>query len=44
MNAWMKKRFSDFDENLHNKSTYKAIILIFGVGRENFLMGLKFNF
>ena len=39
-----KKRFSDFDETWLIDSTPKANFLIFGVKRENFLMGLKIDF
>ena len=39
-----KKRFSDFSETLHTFSAPKVIFLIFGVRRENFLMGLKIDF
>ena len=39
-----KKRFSDFAETLHIDSTPKVNFLIFGVKRENFLMGLKIDF
>ena len=39
-----KKRFSDFAETLHIDSTPKVIYFIFGVKRENFLMGLKIDF
>ena len=38
------KRFSDFAETLHIDSTPKVNFLIFGVKRENFLMGLKIDF
>ena len=41
---WEQKRFSDFAENLHIDSTPKVIIFVFGVKRENFLMGLKIDF
>ena len=39
-----QKRFSDFAETLHIDSTPKVIFFIFGVKRENFLMGLKIDF
>ena len=39
-----KKKFSDFAETLHIDSTPKVIYFIFGVKRENFLMGLKIDF
>ena len=39
-----KKQFSDFAETLHIDSTSKVNFLIFGVKRENFLMGLKIDF
>ena len=39
-----QKRFSDFAETLHIDSTPKVNFLIFGVKRENFLMGLKIDF
>ena len=39
-----KKRFSDFAETLHIDSALKVNVLIFGVKRENFLMGLKIDF
>ena len=39
-----KKRFSDFAETLHVNSTPQVNFLIFGVKRENFLMGLKIDF
>ena len=47
MNEWWmmrKKRFSDFAETLHIESTWEVIFLIFGVWRENFLMGIKIDF
>ena len=40
----VKKKFSDFSQNLHIDSTPKVNFLIFGVKRENFLMGLKIDF
>ena len=45
-NEWMmkKKRFSDFAETLHVDSIPQVNFLIFGVKRENFLMGLKIDF
>ena len=36
-----KKSFFKFAETLHTESTPKVIFLLFGVWRENFLMGLK---
>ena len=39
-----QKRISDFAETLHIDSTPKVNFLIFGVKRENFLMGLKIDF
>ena len=42
--GWSKKKFSDFSQNLHIDSTPKVNFLIFGVKRENFLMGLKIDF
>ena len=39
-----KKRFSDFAETWLIDSTPKVNFLIFGVKRENFLMGLKIDF
>ena len=42
--GWSKKKFSDFFQNLHIDSTPKVNFLIFGVKRENFLMGLKIDF
>ena len=42
--GWSKKKFSDFSQNLHIDSTPKDNFLIFGVKRENFLMGLKIDF
>ena len=36
--------FSDFAETLHTFSTPKVIFLLFGIKRENFLMGLKIDF
>ena len=39
-----EKKFSDFSQNLHIDSTPKVKFLIFGVKRENFLMGLKIDF
>ena len=46
MKEWMndQKRFFDFAETLHFGSTPKVIFSIFGVWRENFLMGLKIDF
>ena len=38
------KMFSDFAETLHVDSTPQVNIFIFGVKRENFLMGLKIDF
>ena len=42
--GWSKKKFSDFSLNLHIDSTPKVNFLVFGVKRENFLMGLKIDF
>ena len=42
--GWSKIKFSDFPQNLHINSTSKVNFLIFGVKRENFLMGLKIDF
>ena len=42
--GWSKKRFSDFSETLHIDSTPKVIFLLFGVLRDNFVMGLKIDF
>ena len=43
--GWVvEKKFSDFAQNLHIDSTLKDNFLIFGVKRENFLMGLKIDF
>ena len=42
--GWSKKKFSDFSQNLHIDSTPKVNFLVFGVKRENFLMGLKIDF
>ena len=39
--GWSKKKFFNFAETLHTESTPKVIILLFGIWRENFLMGLK---
>ena len=39
-----QKRFSDFAETWLIDSTPKVNFLIFGVKRENFLMGLKIDF
>ena len=39
-----KKMIRKFLETRHTFSAPKVIILIFGVRRENFLMGLKINF
>ena len=36
-----QKRFFNFAETLHTESTPKVIFFIFGIWRENFLMGLK---
>ena len=36
-----QKRFFNFAETLHTESTPKVILFIFGILRENFLMGLK---
>ena len=36
-----KKRFFNFAETLHTESTPIVIFFIFGIWRENFLMGLK---
>ena len=44
VDGWSKKKFSDFGQNLHIDSTPKDNFLIFGVKRENFLMGLKIDF
>ena len=41
---WVEKKFFDFSQNLHIDSTPKDNFLIFGVKRENFLMGLKIDF
>ena len=42
--GWVEKKFFDFSQNLHIDSTPKDNFLIFGVKRENFLMGLKIDF
>ena len=39
-----KKMFRKFLETWHTFSAPKVIFLIFGVRRENFLMGLKMDF
>ena len=39
--GWSKKKFFNFAETLHTESTPKVIILLFGIWRENFLVGLK---
>ena len=39
-----QKRFSDFAENFLRCSSDKINLVIFGVLRENFLMGLKMDF
>jgi len=39
-----KKMFRKFLETWHTFSAPKVIFLIFGVRRENFLMGLKIDF
>ena len=39
-----KKRFSDFAETWHTCSSDKINLEIFGVWRDNFLMGLKIDF
>ena len=39
--GWSKKRFFNFAETLHTESTPKVIIFIFGIWRDNFVMGLK---
>ena len=36
-----KKTFFNFAETLHTESTPKVIIFLFGIWRENFLVGLK---
>ena len=36
-----QKRFFNFAETLHTESTPKVIILLFGIWRDNFVMGLK---
>ena len=36
-----QKRFFNFAETLHTESTPKVILFIFGILRENFLVGLK---
>ena len=36
-----QKRFFNFAETLHTEITPKVIFFIFGILRENFLMGLK---
>jgi len=36
-----QKRFFNFVETLHTESTPRVILFIFGIWRENFLMGLK---
>ena len=41
---WVEKKFFNFSQNLHIDSTPKVNLLIFGVKRENFLMGLKIDF
>ena len=38
------KMFFDFAETLHIDSTPKVNFLVFGVKRENFLVGLKIDF
>ena len=42
--GWVEKKFFNFSQNLHIDSTPKVNLLIFGVKRENFLMGLKIHF
>ena len=42
--GWVEKKFFNFSQNLHIDSTPKDNFLIFGVKRENFLMGLKIDF
>ena len=42
--GWVEKKFFDFSQNLHIDSTPRDNFLIFGVKRENFLMGLKIDF
>ena len=42
--GWSKKKFFNFAETLHTESTPKVIILLFGIWRENFLVGLKIDF
>ena len=44
MNDDEKKMFRKFLETWHTFSAPKVIFLIFGVRRENFLMGLKMDF
>ena len=39
--GWSKKKFIKLAETLHTESTPKVIFLIFGIWRENFLVGLK---
>ena len=39
-----EKMFRKFFETVHTFSAPKVIFLIFGVRRENFLMGLKIDF
>ena len=41
---WVEKKFFNFSQNLHIDSNPKDNFLIFGVKRENFLMGLKIDF
>ena len=42
--GWSKKKFSDFAQNFFRCSSDKINLEIFGVLRNNFLMGLKINF
>ena len=44
MNDDEQKMFRKFLETWHTFSAPKVIFLIFGVRRENFLMGLKIDF
>ena len=39
--GWSKKKFFHFAETLHTESTLKVIILLFGIWRDDFVMGLK---
>ena len=42
--GWSKKKFSDFAKTSHIDSTPKVIFFVFGVWRDNFLVGLKIDF